>query len=85
MVETSHPVTFVGVSGPISSMKGERTTLHWTGLGGRMLKLLAVAAALVAAAFFGMHWIRDNPHTVDIQKIQQQPYQLPGPQDPYPK
>lgn len=47
-----------------------------------MIKTLLIIAAIAGAVYAGAKYLQDEPQTVDIQKIQQEPYQLPGPQNP---
>jgi hypothetical protein len=47
-----------------------------------VIKTVLIIAAIAGAVYAGAKYLQDEPRTVDIQKIQQQPYQLPGPQNP---
>jgi len=41
----------------------------------KFIKTLFWVAVLVGAAFFGVHWLQDNPHAADLQKTQPGVYQ----------
>lgn len=51
----------------------------------KLIKALIYLALLAGAAWAGVNYLRENPNSADIRRIQPPAYQLPGPQNPYPK
>jgi len=41
----------------------------------KFIKMVFWLAVLAGAAVFGVHWLQDNPHAADLQKVQPGVYQ----------
>lgn len=46
------------------------------------MKIVLWLAGIAVAIYFGSHWLQQNPHAVDIQKVQPGVYQPQPPGQP---
>jgi hypothetical protein len=64
-------------------MTRRRLRSPWFGSSlGMTMKIFFWIAVLAVGVYFGAHWLQENPHAADIQKVQPGVYQPQPPQQP---